>query len=209
MTGILSSLEQEFASRAQTERDQDIAVLRKLDAEGRGRVEVWPAAQLLGVLTVLFGAAMLYVAFGTGRSSGGEQLGFAAGGVASCAFAVWALLLNARESAFTLTEQGVDVRGVLLPWSSIEDFGVMTNVIYGVSVMTTVSLQHVEGYEPPKLPVSRGKGQSLKDRKTGIYASHLSLFVKPRGMSTDALAGHIGRLHAGALAREELRRLEG
>lgn len=209
MTGIVSSLEREFAERAQTERDQDIAELRKLDAEGRGSVEVRPAALLLGVLTVLFGAAMLYVAFGTGRASGGEQLGFAAGGLAFCAFAAWAVFLNARQPAFNLTEQGVDVRGVLLPWSSIEDFGVMTNVINGASVMTTVTLEHVEGYEPPKLPLSRGKGQSLKDRETGVYASHLSLFVKPRGMSTDELAGHIGRLHAGALAREELRRLEG
>ncbi|MGY0505241.1 hypothetical protein [Luteimonas sp. e5] len=207
MTDITSSLEQEFAEQSQHERERAIAELRQLDADGRGRVDVWPSALLIGILTGAFGLALAYLAFSSAKLGGIEKLGFGGVGLALVAFAVWMLFLRARQPTFTLTEQGVDVRGVLLPWTSIDDFEVMTNTINGVATMTTVTLEHVAGYEAPKLPLARGVGQSAKDRKSGNYRSVLSLFVKPKGMSSETLAGHIGRLHAGAQAREELQRL--
>ena len=207
MTGIASSLEQEFAERSQAERERDIAALRQLDADGRGTVEVRASAIFIGILMAGFGAAMLYVVFAKGAFRGNERLGFIAGGVLLCAIAAWLLFLRSRQPLFVLTEKGVDVRGVLLPWSSIDDYGVLTHSINGASSVTTVTFEHVEGYAAPPLPLFRGLGQSVKDRKTGMYRCVFNLYVKPRGMNGEKLAGHIGRLHAGALAREELRQL--
>ena len=61
MNDIASSLEQEFTTHAQADRDAYIAELKRLEAAGRGSVEITP--HLVG-LPVLFGGAGAAVLYG-------------------------------------------------------------------------------------------------------------------------------------------------
>lgn len=206
MNNIIGALEQEYSDQSQAERDALIAELTQLEADGRGQVDVVASALLISVLTTLFGAAMLYA--GVAKSSGGEALWFSLGGAALLLFGLYILLLRSKKPTFSLTQDGVQVGEVLLPWHSIEDFTVMDNTQYGVTVQTNVSFDHVPGYVAPKLPLPRYSGGSAKQRKTDAYISSFNLFVKARGMSAEQLAAHIQRFYAGALARARLQELQ-
>ena len=206
MSDIASALEQEFTQNAQAERNAHIEEMRKLDAAGRGSMAVHPSAKLFAVLLMLIGVALAWGVL-AGRFDGGLFWGCALGALASLAGGIWLLTKHGRQPTFTLTEDGIDVRGVLLPWESIDECEVFSQEYWFFPIRTDITVHHVPGYEAPKLPVPRNVGQSVYRKKEAAWKSYFGFFTGPRDMKVNALAAHIDRLRAGALARAELQRL--
>lgn len=203
MTDIASSLEHEFASAAQAGRESTIAKLRQIEAAGRGSLDVRPHAIAMPLVFCILGALFVYAGFSFNDAS--SPILFVIGALL-IAPSAWAMF-GPRKPRFTLTEQGVRVKNVLLPWSGIRDYGVMTHSVNGLPTRTTVTLHHAEGFTPPALDVFILLGRSTRQRKTGLYATRLILHSGAKGMNGKKLAQRIGEFFAAAHARDELARL--
>lgn len=207
MIDIASSLEKEYGDISQRERDGAITELRRIEAAGRGRVEVKPHAIMLPLLFGLFGGIVVYGAFTSSAMSRMGAIGAFALGMLMVLGALWAML-GPRGARFTLTEDGIQVKQHLLPWDTIEDYGVVENSYNGFSTHTSVTLLHGEGFTPPKLGLLVLFGGSTRDRKSGLYETRLTLHAGARGMNCEKLARRIGEFFAAAHARHELKRLQ-
>ncbi len=201
MTDIASSLEQEFADASQAEQESAIAELRRIEAGGRGSADIRPHAIALPLLFGVCGGLLSYAALTSGARIYALPIG-----LALLLPSLWALF-GPRKPLFTLAEEGVRVKDVLLPWSSIEDYGVTENSYNGFTTHTSVTLQHAEGFTPPKLGLFYPFGASVRNRKTGQYETRLTLHAGARGMNSEKLSLRIGEFFAAAHARAELARL--
>ena len=211
MPDIASSLEQEFASAAQTQRETAIADLRTLEAAGRGSLDIISRSLVFPALGVFFGLMTLYASLTSDYSRSGQSpflhaLAVFAIGAALLALGAWGFVPG--KPLCTLTEQGIRVKNALLPWSSIESFRVVEHS-YGIfKTDTAIYLVHPEGFTPPKLglPLLRGRSQRpMLKRKH--YETHFTLWTGAKGLSVEALADRINDFVAAAHAREELARL--
>ena len=91
MSDIASSLEQEFTMHAQADRDAYIAELKRLEAAGRGSVEITPHSVGLPVLFGGAGAAVLYGALSSRHLTTMEVLLFSLLGLALLS-SLWMML---------------------------------------------------------------------------------------------------------------------
>jgi hypothetical protein len=200
MADIASSLEKEFADRSQADRAAQIAELQQIESKGRGSVAIAPRAIAIPLLFGFFGAIFAYGSITTSTMSKTANIIAFIVSVAIVAVCAWAMF-GPRKPRFTLTEEGVRVKDVLLPWSGIEDYGITTHSTNGFPTHTTVELCHTADFTPPK--------PSLRDRirKAGRFSTHLTLFTGAKGMNGDKLAQRIGEFLAAARARAELARL--
>lgn len=206
MSGIASSLEQEFAQHSQAEREADIAELRAIDSNGRGSVDVASHAIAIPTLIGLIACGLIYSTLTRHDLPTTRIVTTLVCSAAVAAACAW-LLFGPRKPRFTLTEEGVRVKNALLPWSSIEDYGVTEHSTNGVTTHTSVALQHATGFTPPALGLTLLFGANAKSRKTGQYETRLTLHVGAKGMNGDKLAERIGQFLAAARARAELERL--
>lgn len=205
MNDIASSLEQEFTTHAQAGHEAHIAELRKIEAAGRGSADV--AAHAIA-LPLLFGSCGLIVIYSTltaKQFSAAETVGFLLLGIL-LASTFW-LMLGPRKPCYTLCEEGVRVKGGLLPWSSIEDWTVSEISYGGFPIATSLVLIHGEGVKPPPLGLLVTIGSSHLIRKTGRYETRLTLYTGARGMNTEKLTERIGGFFAAYHARLELVRM--
>jgi len=202
MSDIATSLEKEFTAQSHAEREAHIAELERIEAAGRGSVDITPHALVLPVVLVVCGAVLIYAAT---TKSGGAGWIYLLG--AALLVPGLLILLVPRKPLFTLAEEGIRVQDVLLPWESIEDYGITENGHNGFTMHTNLSLIHDAGYTPPKLKLIRMFGQTLHNRKQGRYETHLGLWVGAKGMNGDELAQRIGDFLAAFHARAELARL--
>ena len=207
MNDIASSLEQEFADRSQADRDAHIAQLREIESKGRGSVEIKPHAILMPLLCGITGIFLVWGALTTSSFSKMGNLGIAVLGVVFVVLSVWGMF-GPRKARFTLTEEGVRVKDVLLPWGSIEDYGVTVHSINGVPTHTSIEFEHAAGFTPPKLGLFRMFGGTRRNRKTNQYITGLLLHTGARGMNGDKLSKRIGEFLSAARARAELARLQ-
>ena len=202
MTDIASSLEQEFADVSQAERESTIAELKKIEAAGRGSVDITPHAIALPVLLIVCGVIVTYAATTKSGDAGWIYLL----GMALLVPGILILFIP-RKPFFTLAEEGIRVRDTLLPWEHIEDYGISENGYNGFTMNTTLSLIHDTGYTPPKLGLFRMFGQTIHQRKEDRYETYLGLWVGAKGMNSEKLAQRIGDFLAAFHARAELARL--
>jgi len=210
MTDIASSLEQEFASHSQADREARIAELRRIEAAGSGSCDISSHAIALPILSGLFGAVFIWAGV-TSNYPFTHAMAVVLVGAAFLLPSAWALFVP-RKPCFTLSPEGVRVKGALLPWDSIEECGITENSYNGITTHTLVEFKHIDGFVPPKLALfamfgSSGPVRSFT-RKTGQYRTRLTLYVGPRGMSSQKLADRISEYRAAALARAELARLK-
>ncbi len=206
MNGIASSLEQEFAERSNAERESNIAELKKIDADGRGSVDVASHMIVLPALIGLIACGLIYSTLTRHDLTTTRIVTTLVCSVAVAALCAWTLF-GPRKPRFTLTEEGVRVKDAMLPWSSIEDYGVTEHSTNGFTTHTSIVLQHAAGFTPPKLGVFYPLGASARDRKTDQYETRLTLFVGAKGMNVEKLAQRIGQYLAASHARAELQRL--
>jgi hypothetical protein len=207
MTDIASSLEQEFADRSQADRTTQIAELKQIESKGRGSVAIVPHGIVAPMLFGLVGAILAYASIILSAwSATGRSAGFLAG-AALVVGSVW-LMFGPRKTCFTLTEEGVRTTDSLLPWNSIQDFGVTVHSINFVRDQTSIQFLHTAGFEPPPLGLFYMFGQSHRDKKTGLYSTNFTLYFSgAKGMNGDKLSQRIGEFFAAARARAELVRL--
>jgi hypothetical protein len=198
MTDIASSLEQEFADRSQADRTAQIAELRQIESKGRGSVAIAPRAIAIPLLFGFIGGIFAYASITTNTWSKAGAINAFIGGVAVVAVCAWAMF-GPRKPRFTLTEEGVRVKDVLLPWSGIEDYGITVHSTNGFPTHTTVELHHTADFTPPK---------GILDRKTGRFSTRMALITGAKGMNGDKLSQRIGEFLAAARARTELARLQ-
>ena len=210
MVDIASSLEQEFASQSQADRESRVAELRRIAAAGSGSCVVYAHAIVLPIVCALFGMVFIWAGITSGYSFG-RTMALCLFGAAFVLPSVWAVFVP-RKPRFTLTVEGVQVKDVLLPWDSIEECGVTENSYNGVTTHTSVVFKHVEGFIPPKLPLFAMFGTTLPihslTRKTEQYRTRLTLFAGARGMNCEKLANRINDYRVAAVARAELERLK-
>ena len=203
MSDIASSLEQEFAGHSKANRDSRIAELRQIVSKGSGDVVIKAQAILMPLIFGFMGVMLVYASFDSSRTI---NRGVAAG-VVLVAMCAWALL-GPRKTLLTLTDEGVQVKGAMLPWSSIEKYHVIENSYNGVTTHTTIVFQHVAGFTPPDLGLFILFGRSGPTRsfgkKTGRYQTRLTLYVGARGMNGDQLTQRIGDFMGAAHACIEL-----
>lgn len=181
--------------------DAHVAELEKIAAAGRGRVDIIPQAIAIPAVLALCGALCIYAAV-TNTAVGWAYLV----GAALLVPGILSLLIR-RKPLFALTEEGVRVQDVLLPWDHIEDYVVTDNGYNGFTMHTNVGLIHAAGYTPPKLTLFRMVGQTIRKRKEGRYETHLGLWVGAKGMNGEKLAKRIDEFFSAARARAELVRL--
>ncbi|MDR2220230.1 MAG: hypothetical protein LBE24_06575 [Methylobacillus sp.] len=211
MSDIASSLEKEFADQSQSERDAYIAHLKELEAKGQGSLDVRPHSIVLASLFILIGVLMAWALGTQGTNITASIIGILIG-VAVAGWGAWAMLWP-RKPKFTLTEEGVRVKGELLPWSSIEDYNVTIHSTNSVPTHISVVLSHVAGFKPPKgVPQARrggliGKMRAAKDSEPE-YNTNLMLWTGAKGMSADQLTQRIHDFLTAARAKEELARLQ-
>ena len=206
MSGIASSLEQEFAERSQAERESTIAELERIRAAGSGSVDVAAHAIVIPTLIGLIACGLIYSTLTRHDLSTTRTVTTLLISPAVAALCAW-LLFGRRKPRFTLTEEGVRVKEALMPWAGIEDYGVTTHSTNGVNTHTSVVFHHASGVTPPKLGLPYLFGAHTHDRKSGQYQTRLTLHVGARGMDGEKLAGRIGEFLAASRARDELRRL--
>lgn len=207
MTDIATSLEQEFAEVSHGEREAAIAELRRYEAAGRGTVDIKPHAILLPALFLLAGGIFIYGAFTSAAMSRLGAIGAFAVGVLLVAGSLWAMF-GPRGTRFSLTERGIVVKGALLPWACIDDYGVVENSYNGFSTHTSVTLLLAEGFTPPALGLMYPFGANSRHRKSGQYETRLTLHAGARGMNCEKLAARIGDFMTAAHARDQLGRMQ-
>ena len=205
MSDIASSLEQEFADHSQAERASHIAELKQIESKGHGSVAVAPHAIMSPLLFGFVGAMMAWASIANQRLSVGTVVAFIVG-VVFVAASAWGIF-GPRKPRFTLCEEGVRVKDALLPWSSIEDYGVTENSYNGFTTHTSIVFQLAAGFTPPELGLFFVCGANTRNRKTGQYSTRLTLHAGAKGMNVDKLAERIGEFFAAARARAELARL--
>lgn len=206
MTDIASALEKEYADHSQAERDAAIAQLKELVAKGSGSLDIRPHAIVMPLLFAPMGAALMWATSGAG-TQGLETFIFLLG-AALVAVSAW-LMFGPRQPVFTLTEEGVRAKDELLPWSSIQDFNVISHSYNGIPMSTKIVLIHIAGFKPPD-GLARPRGGLIgKMRAKGDpdYDSHLTLWSGAKGMNTDQLAQRIADFFNATHARAELARL--
>lgn len=211
MSGIASSLEQEFADHSQAEREANIAELRRIEAGGRASVAVAAHSIVLPAFVGLIACGLFYEVLTRQDVSTTRLVTTLACSVVVAAFCAW-LLFGKRAPRFTLTEQGVQLKNGLLPWQDIEDYGVVENSTNGLATHTSVSFHLADGFTPPPLGMLILFGQTSpirsKDaKKPSQFIVRLTLHVGARGMSCEKLAERIGQFLAAFHARAELQRL--
>jgi len=207
MNDIASSLEQEFAGQARTNREARITELRQLESNGRGSVEIKPHAILLPLLFGIVGVLMVWAALTSSSLPKTGNIIVIVLGVVFAVTSVWGMF-GPRKPRLTLTEEGVRVKDALLPWSSIEDYGITVHSTNGFPTHTSVEFEHAAGFTPPKLGLFYMFGGSSRNRKTDQYTTRLTLHTGARGMNGDKLAKCIGDFLSAARARAELARLQ-
>lgn len=117
MSDIASSLEQEFADHSKANRESRIVELKQIESRGSGSVVIKAHAIMLPLILGFAGFMLKYTSFDFAQTiDHGTVVGAVL--VAICAWA----LFGPRKPLLTLTEEGVRVKDVLLPWSSIEDY---------------------------------------------------------------------------------------
>lgn len=206
MNDIASSLEQEFTTHAQADRDAYIAELKRLEAAGRGSVEITPHSVGLPVLFGGAGAAVLYGALSSRHLTTMEVLLFSLLGLALLS-SLW-MMLGPREPCYTLCEEGIRVRGGdLTPWDSISDWRVNETRYSFLPISVALVLNYEAGFTPPPLKRPFSVGVTRHNRKTGEYVTDLTLYTGPKGMSVAQLTERINDCHMAAQARAELARL--
>lgn len=206
MSGIASSLEQEFAERSQAERESNIAELKRIESNGRGRVDVAAHAIVMPGLVGLIACGLIYSTLTRHDLTATRTVTTLLISAAVAALCAW-FIFGPRKPRFTLTEEGVRVKNALLPWGSIEDYGVTENSTNGITTHTSIVLQHAAGFTPPELGLNIAFGANTRNRQTGHYDTRLTLHVGAKGMNSDKLAQRIGEFLAAAHARAELERL--
>ena len=186
MSDIASSLEQEFTMHAQADRDAYIAELKRLEAAGRGSVEITPHSVGLPVLFGGAGAAVLYGALSSRHLTTMEVLLFSLLGLALLS-SLW-MMLGPREPCYTLCEEGIRVRGGdLTPWDSISDWRVNETRYSFLPISVALVLNYEAGFTPPPLRHPFSVGVTRHNRKTGEYVTDLTLYTGPKGMSVAQL----------------------
>ncbi|MCL2714721.1 MAG: hypothetical protein FWD68_09130 [Alphaproteobacteria bacterium] len=181
--------------------------LRKIVALGRGRLDVTPQAIALPLFFILVGAGMIYAGVSLGRLSVTAVILILVAGALVIVLSAWTIL-GPSEVRFSLSEEGVQVGNVALPWSSIRDFSVTEQRWFGMTTRTTVLLRHVDGFVPPKLGLFFLFGRRSKRRRSTRYETRLMLHVGAKGMDSEKLAQRVGEFRAAAHAREEIARLQ-
>jgi len=179
-----------------------MAQLRRIEALGRGSIEITPHAIALPLLAMVIGCGFVYGILTFVRV---PVLGMMA--VVMIGAAVIGMSLRAmgpRKPCFTLSEEGVRVNKVLLPWSSIKDYSVAEDKRLGLTTRTTVFLRHVDGFVVPKLGQSFLFGRRIKRRRGAFYETQLMLHVGAKGMDCEKLAQRIGEFRAAAYARDRI-----
>ena len=200
MSDIASSLEQEFTMHAQADRDAYIAELKRLEAAGRGSVEITPHSVGLPVLFGGAGAAVLYGALSSRHLTTMEVLLFSLLGLALLS-SLW-MMLGPREPCYTLCEEGIRVRGGdLTPWDSISDWRVNETRYSFLPISVALVLNYEAGFTPPPLRHPFSVGVTRHNRKTGEYVTDLTLYTGPKGMSVAQLTERINDFYAAACAR--------
>jgi len=182
--------------------------LRKIAALGRGRLEVMPQAIALPLMFMLLGGGMLYAGVSLPMLSVTGVLMILGAGALVIVLGAWTIF-GPGEARFSLSEEGVQVGKVLLPWGAIRDFSVTEQRWFGVTTRTTVLLRHVDGFTPPKLGLFFLFGRRSRRRRSTRYDTRLMLHVGAKGMDCEKLAQRIGEFRAAAHAREEIARLSG
>jgi hypothetical protein len=202
MTDIASSLQQELTSASQAERDTAIARLRQLESLGRGSLDIQPRAIAMPLAFSLCGCVLIY-ATTLSNPFMDIDIAIATVGAALIALGAW-FMFGPRGTRLTLTEQGVRVKDVLLPWDSIEECRITRGYIGGLPLHTLIALQHVAGFTPPQLPLFLLLGSTRHDRKSGRHVTRLMLHSGAKGMNSRKLAQRIGDFYNAARARAEL-----
>ena len=205
MSDIASSLEQEFATSSQAERDSHIAELKQVAAKGVGQLEIRPHAIAIALLFGILGAIFVFAAV-SNPAKAMEMASFFLVGVAMLAICAWAMF-GPRKTRFTLCEEGVRVNDALMLWSSIADYQVTRHSYNGFPTHTSVVFKYVEGFSPPALGLFYPFGANSRNILTKRTSTRLTLHAGPRGMNYEELAERIGAFLAAAQAREELKRL--
>ena len=207
MNDIASSLEQEFADHSQADRDAHIAQLREIESKGRGSVEIRPHAIIMSLVFGFGGVMMVWASIKTSSFSTLVNIALGIGGAACVVYCVWSFI--PRKPRFTLTEEGVRVKDVLLPWSSIEEYSVTVQSYIGfMTNYTSVEFEHAAGFTPPKLNIFYMFGATHHNRKTGRHTTYMILYGGAKGMNGDKLSRRIGEFLSAARARTELARLQ-
>jgi len=211
MSGIASSLEQEFADHSQAERDATLAELRSIESNGRGSVDVASHAIAMPALIGLIACGLIYGVLTRNDLTTTRVVTTLVCGVVVVAACAW-LLFARRTPRFTLTEQGVRLKNGVLPWDKVEDYGVIEHSQNGLTTHTQVKFELTEGFTPPPLGLFFLFGRtrpvrSVTLQKTGPLVVTLNLFVGARGMNVDKLAERIGQFLAASRARAELEKL--
>jgi hypothetical protein len=145
-------------------------------------------------------------------------------GIIFALISAWALP-GPRKPRFTITETGISVKGVLLPWNNIADYNVYEVPLSPIE-FTTLELVYVPGYIPPKINLSALLGSSVntvdknsKDEKPKSAAfdkpgsdpvpqfrTRLSFYTGAKNISGDDLCFYAGEFFTGFRARADLAR---
>jgi len=207
MSGIASSLEQQFADHSQAEREAHIAELRTIEANGRGNVDVAAHAIVFPALIGLIACALIYSTLTRHDPAMARVVTTLACSVAVAALCAW-FLFGPRKPRFTLTEEGLRLKNGVIAWDKIDDYGVTEHSTNGFTTHTSIRFELVPGFTPPPLGQIILFGQTEKVRKTDQAVIRQTLHVGAKGMNSDQLAERIGQFLAAARARAELRRLD-
>ncbi|WP_300615408.1 hypothetical protein [Dokdonella sp.] len=202
MSGIAESSGQAGAGQGATLRRADIATLRRIEADGRGAVAVIPTAMPLALASLLLGGLLGLAGSGIGSFPGMPHSGLLAAGVLMAVSGI--VLMRPRRPAFTLTEEGVEVRGRLLPWGAVDGYRIRPGPCSAMPLWTRIGFVHLAGREGFDGQGTIGRSGSAGG--TDGCRTDFGLFVKARGLPHEQLARTIGRFLAAARAREALRR---
>jgi len=184
------------------------AQLRKIAALGRGRLDVVPQALALPLVFMAAGCGLLYAGVSLTMMSVSVVVIVLVAGALVIVLSAWTIF-KPGEARFTLSEEGVCVDKVVLPWSSIKDYSVTEKRWIGMTISTRVLLRHVDGFVVPKLGLFFLFGRRIKRRRSTRYETRLTLHAGAKGMNCEKLAQRIGEFRAAAHAREEMARHEG